>query len=391
MKQTAAIDPTNRHTQHTLMKTIQDYSQKPKSHSIDDELIALKQQLVTMKEYCVKEREQNQQLKQQIAKLAHTLQEKERTIEEAAQAAAQSQPLSHDSTHAGTEMAALKKELTDSKQQSKQLERVVRFLRERAEGSHLELVNLKEEFQKTQTLVASTNTELQHTKQQLSQSREDVAKKEKTLHDLQNERDLKFEEKEAVEAALQEARRNFEGILNEVKNKYEAELKEAHSISEAYSQDIIEIQQHFAKKVKEVALLTEQIDEQKNQMQELHQMVIDTQNNAAIVQQNLDLQLQNELKLQENIKTFEGQIRKWEEQYFRTNDKWQEAESRCQELKTIEERHNQVLVILHSLNGLLGLNFYPNDRRELPPSNVPTELQGPKPPPQIRYKQTLFD
>ena len=53
------------------------------------------------------------------------------------------------------------------------------------------------------------------------------------------------------------------------------------------------------------------------------------------------------------MKSFESQLGKWEDKYFRLHDKWQDAETRIQELKKYEEKHNQLQAILGNFGAVL--------------------------------------
>jgi len=81
------------------------------------------------------------------------------------------------------------------------------------------------------------------------------------------------------------------------------------------------------------------------------------------MQSTLEIQAQLEKRLQEQLaetmKSTESQLSKWEDKYFRLHDKWQDAETRVQELKKYEEKHNQLQALLGNFGTVLGAQQAP--------------------------------
>lgn len=117
-------------------------------------------------------------------------------------------------------------------------------------------------------------------------------------------------------------------------------------------------QQHLAKKVKEVALMTEQIDGLQLHLMDNERTFSETKLHIDELQTQLEEALRHEKRLQEQLhealKSNENQATKWEEKYFRMYDKWQESEVQIKELKKLEEKYQQMLSLLSNLGAFMG-------------------------------------
>lgn len=157
-------------------------------------------------------------------------------------------------------------------------------------------------------------------------------------------------------------------------------------------------QQHLAKKMRENACLFEKNEEQKFQIQELQRSLIESQNKFSALQHSLDAQLHNEKRLQEQfkeiIKNSDAQIKRWEEKYFHMQEKWQESEEKNKFLKTIEDKHRQLQLILANVESLLNVP-YPNaiGQQNLNIKNESSSDEGlfEKQSSSTRYKNHLFE
>jgi hypothetical protein len=224
----------------------------------EDEVAALRQQHSILRDMCEKEIAKNEQYKAQIAIL------KENHLAELNSTEQQrKKPLIKSQTEVETalskerevlqalreENAILSKSLTDSQQHAKQLERVIQFLRERGEESHLEAKQLRDEFQSSQSTITSLSQQLQITKEELLHAQE---RHKHSLHEM--------EVAHAELLKLRQEKHQHDETLNSVKGSnddLELNLKLA--------------QQHLTKKMKEASLLTERNEEQRIQILELQQ------------------------------------------------------------------------------------------------------------------------
>lgn len=312
----------------------------------EEEIEALRQQHLLLKSRCEKERAQSEQYKKQLEQVAST------------------------STPSSTAHEELEASLTESKLHSKQLERVIHFLRDRAEGAHLEATQLRQEFQGHQETIETLTTQRLAFQQQVEALTQQIiqerAKQEETFGKKQRELDSLREQLDIIRRENQQ----LEMQLNVKRNDHderESNLKQA--------------QQHLAKKMRDLGVLTEQNEEQRIQLLEAQRSLNEMQNRAIAMQQSLEMQLQHERRihetLQERAQNSETQVKKWEEKYFQMYDRWQEAESRYQGLRAIEDRHQQIKALLANLNDLVA------------PSTIHPSLTFPDASP--RPKQTYFD
>jgi chromosome segregation ATPase len=115
----------------------------------------------------------------------------------------------------------------------------------------------------------------------------------------------------------------------------------------------MQAQQQFAKKVKEAAVLEEQNEEYEESIQNLQQIITQNKVKIAELQTGLDLQTQQQRKIQEQLqealKAAENAHLKWEEKYFTIYQKLQEAELKIKELEKIEEKQKHLQGILSNL------------------------------------------
>lgn len=163
-----------------------------------------------------------------------------------------------------------------------------------------------------------------------------LSKKEKEHIEAQEQLHRQHQEKQHLQESLQSCR-------------VEVEEKESH---------IIMAQQHLAKKVKETAHLADELEKYKTQMNDLQQQQVHYQIKAAELQASLDTHMHQEKRLQEQlaemIKTYDSQVKKWEQKYFEVQDKWQATELRKKELEKLEEKHMQMQALLANLGSMMG-------------------------------------
>lgn len=287
----------------------------------DEELEALKQQQVVLKDLVKKIQEELRQAKEHTAEVGLVPKEAEEFQQQ---------------------LQNLKKEnaqlqlLLDEKIQSWiEIEQEKKVLQEKYE-------NLQEEaYQSAQRLEEVLEIRLQtenKTFQQQTLIKEQEAKVNEQniqLIDLMQERDILRTEYEQLQHLLEES---------------EMRLKTA--------------QQHLAKKVKEVTLLNENLEEQQTVLSKYQHDLEMAYERIDQLQTHIDTYQKQENRMQEQLhealKATENQVSKWEEKYFRMYEKWQESEGRVRELKKIEEKHYQMQNFLTNLGTFMG-----------PPSNLP--------------------
>ncbi len=255
------------------------------------------------------------------------------------------------------ENALLTKSLTESQQHSRQLERVIQFLRERAEEAHLEAKQLREEFQIGRENVNKLTDRIRSLEEQ-----------ERQLNTTLQEHELRQIEICKLQEALQ--------TMKNHSDEKDQELKMA--------------QQHFARKVKEVSILTSKNEEQRTQIIEFQQAITDAQGKVTTLQNSLDVQLKAEKQIQdqlnERLQAAEGQVRKWEEKYFHIHGKNQELEQECRHLKNLEQKQKQAYMMLTNLSLLL-------EAPKSSPEVVTKVVSAPPPvaPAQTDSEQNLFE
>ncbi len=180
--------------------------------------------------------------------------------------------------------------------------------------------------------------------------------------------DLKSDHLETVasnqEFQLQEFAQQLQ-ILEREKGDLESEKERTEMLLGESEMRLKVAQQHLAKKVKEVALLNEKLEQQEGHLTDFTQIIEYQKNQLVQLQASLDLYQKQEQRLQdqlhEALKGTESQILKWEEKYFHMCDKWQESENRVRELKALEEKHLQIQALLSNLGNFMGKSFNPSD------------------------------
>lgn len=217
-----------------------------------------------------------------------------------------------------------------------QLEKGMHYLRSKSEESREEARQLGIELALSQDKIKSLEVEL-NTSKDFSQSH---VKDNEILIETISEKDSLITSLRQEICQLYEATGSFRSQVDEKENQFKI------------------AQQHLAKKVKENTLLNEKFENLKIQITEL-------QNDLSIGQSRMqDLKNMSETHqlqekrlqdiLNDTIKSAEEQNHRWEEKYFKLYDKWVEAEAQNKELKNLEEKHNQMQVLLSSLEHILN-------------------------------------
>lgn len=241
------------------------------------------------------------------------------------------------------------------------------------ETKHLELVNEKAALYnragQLQQALESQKEETSSLQQQLAESvnREENLRlqNEKLQINAQNdfqdslkEQKIKIHEQELALQKHYELLRQKEQQAEEYNNQISRLTQEKYKLEDSLSnmtrnQDEQEArikvaQQHLGKKVKEVALLHEKIEDQKNLVSESQSSLNQLRSKINEMQSFFDLQIQQEKKLQEQlhetVRFSESQIVKWEEKYLKTYDK----------LKVYEEKQQQMHALFASIGNVIG-------------------------------------
>jgi hypothetical protein len=116
-------------------------------------------------------------------------------------------------------------------------------------------------------------------------------------------------------------------------------------------------QQHLAKKVKESALLSNELNHLELRLTESERSSQDTEFHINRMESEIESLHKNEKKLQESLnealKNNEIQVAKWEEKYFQMYDKLQAIEIKNQELMKVQERHLRMQALLNNFGSLM--------------------------------------
>lgn len=272
----------------------------------------------------------------------------------------------------------LLEQVADSSRRSEQLDRVIAFLRERSQESHLELEQIKEEYQGLVTskeLLQKQCDELQASIKQLKHALEqektekeqlvlELKEAKNQLETFKQDHDLlqqKANHLTQTEQELATWRSKFDILVLEKQNLAK-ELLDLQSEKDENDARVKLAQQHLAKKVKETALLSEKLEEQKIQLNQLSNQYESAKNRISEMQLTLEMQTQQEKRIEENLldslKSAEMQTRRWEEKYFQMCDKWQESEAQNKELKQLEEKVHQMQTLIASFNNILSSNNF---------------------------------
>lgn len=146
--------------------------------------------------------------------------------------------------------------------------------------------------------------------------------------------------------------------FNETRDSLQNEINELRRLLEEHELALKVAQQHLAKKVKEVTLYNEKVEEQQKELTELYQEIENSHAQITHLQASIDIYQKQEKRvqdqLQEALKSTEIQVNKWEEKYFKMYDNWQQSQNEIRELKKLEEKHNQMQNLLANLGNFMA-------------------------------------
>lgn len=219
---------------------------------------------------------------------------------------------------------------------------------------------LQTELSEKQTLQLEMDQRLKDLKQlkeklaaagvQLSEALESKVIAENHLHEIQMH---------AQDRSLHSTSQNqqlMESLIAE-QEASKAELLELRRIADESEANLKVAQQHLGKKVKETALLTDQLNNYRVSLFEQQRSYEAAKSEITHLQNSVEALQSQEKRLQEQLhealKNYENQAVKWEEKYFNMYDKWQSSEAKILELKKLEEKHQQIQAVIANLGSFL--------------------------------------
>ncbi len=156
---------------------------------------------------------------------------------------------------------------------------------------------------------------------------------------------------------LQEKQEKLQNLMQEREDLL-IEMESLHLLKEEAEANLQIAQQHLAKKVKEVTVLEEQLEQQSLSLEDYAQMNAHHEAEIFTLKANIEELQKREEKLQqqlhESLKNTELQVAKWETKYFEMYDKWQISENQVLELKKLKEKHLQMQKLLSNLGNYMG-------------------------------------
>lgn len=197
---------------------------------------------------------------------------------------------------------------------------------------------------------------------------DDFQKRIKELEDALQKHHRELHEKELE---VEENNGQILGLSQE-KLRLEETLSNVTRYQEEQDARIKVAQQHLGKKVKEVTMLSEKIEEQKEQLADLQTSLEQTKAKMSEMQNSFDQQQQQEKKhqeqLHETIRFSESQIVKWEEKYLKTYEK----------LKAMEEKQQQMQNLLSNLGNVMGSYSMPQTPPQIAKTSPSISSSGTK-------------
>lgn len=199
---------------------------------------------------------------------------------------------------------------------------------------------------------------------QYEQLKADLVGAGQKLEDTLNVRQQLEQELQNLSTRCQEKERDKNEVqeqaerLSQEKTQLQNVVASTRAELEEKGSQIAMAQQHLAKKVKEAAHLSEEVDKCRQQIHDLQQQHMQNQIRMAELQASVDIHTQQEKRLQDQlaevIKTYDAQTKKWEHKYFEMQDRWQATEMRKKELEKLEERHMQMQALLANLGSVMS-------------------------------------
>jgi chromosome segregation ATPase len=254
----------------------------------------------------------------------------------------------------------LQQELTQKSKQLSTIEYELEMMKQTLVKGLKEAKDIKQYYQNLANEKSAALQKTTHMQQHIKELSEEIKRRDKMLEEVQ----AKFE---AANADLSELEKNLlrERALHkeydhELKVREESlssfaeqikvmqsKLKSAEDESQEKEIGIVEAQQQFAKKVREMSQLTEANEDLKRQMTRLQDDLIDAKARASESHSSLEANLEQLRKMQEHVSGTE-------KKYFRTYERLQEVEAQNKELKKLEQKHHQMQQLLANISSVVG-------------------------------------
>ena len=366
---------------------------------VEEENAILRQQHLILKSLLEKENEKSGRHKQRMEKLATVLQDREKRIAElqhyeqilkSSSEKKQDLELSLENQRQlflqfQTDNKTLTQNLEESQQHAKQLQRVIHFLREKAEEAHLEVNQFHEDLESAHQTIATLSEQSKTAQEDVGILHKLLEEKQLSLQEAQEEITLLQQQFEQLKKNVTTSRQELSSSNHSaaIANQQIEELKRDHALLQQQYHDVLSqnhemkasnelykvtceeqeqnvraAQQHLARKLKEAALQSEKNEEQQQMISELQTVLEKANAKTEEVKHDLELQLQQERSHQEQLKTTlkasETHAQQWEHKYTQLQSKFHELERQNKELKALEERQIQVQGLLNNVGLLMG-------------------------------------
>ena len=165
---------------------------------------------------------------------------------------------------------------------------------------------------------------------------------------------------EATKVAYESSLRDYETRIENLLLEKDLALKSLKTEQEARNSEEERLQiahHHLAKKVREVAELTDRIEAQGARLTELYE---DLEYSRTVVNglkeelaEQAEQEKQQQLRLREAQLASESLAATWEDKYYRLYEKLQEDQARIKELSVFEEKYRQMQVLWSSFGKIL--------------------------------------
>lgn len=287
----------------------------------------------------------------------------------------------------------LEKNLEEKIQQKNKVENEMETMKQTLVQGLRETREIKRHYQMVTNEKAATIQKNIQLQQQVGELKNELERREKEQDIVIKNMEMAQGECQEVEKNLQQEKDSQIVLKREIKEKEEniaslsgqiitmqSKVKDFQDLASQKDADILEAQQHLAKKVKENSLHRDTHEGQQHQIEKLQEDLINAKANVAEAQKSVESQLEQQKKLQE-------QLAAWEEKYFRVYEKWQNAEAQNKALKKVEEKHEQMQHLLSNLGNVLGSPIgltqpygmlQDGQKPPVPPVDMPRAKQKPK-------------
>lgn len=247
---------------------------------------------------------------------------------------------------------------------------------ESIEKEKAELISIKNKYEKEQEISQKEIKTFQNDILELNQK---YIEKENEIYNLTHKLDeitsskahleRKYEEINAFskqnEMTLEDLKREHQSIHNEKtrleneKNKLESEIAQWKRKADESESKAQIAQQHLAKKVKETALLSEELDKKGKKNGELQQILTSTQHQINESRKNAETYLQEKRRLEDKIKELSAKMdsekENWERKYGQVYKQLQDSYLENQKLLKQKNKLDQMQSILNNLSNVMNI------------------------------------